>query len=69
MAFLRRRPLRDRTQRGVFPKGTFEFSVGVYLGELLRTARGGAWWHNAKKAAFIPAFVADVDAVIAKDEG
>ena len=59
----------DRTQRGVFPKGTFEFSVGVYLGDLLRTVRGAAWWRSAKKSAFLPAFVADVDAVLAKAEG
>src|SRR4051812_18868503 len=56
----------DRTQRGVFPKGTFEFSTGAYLAELLQTARGADWWRSAKKAAFIPAFVADVDAVLAK---
>jgi hypothetical protein len=56
----------DRTQRGVFPKGTFEFSVGVHLSELLRAERGAAWWRNAKKSAFIPPFVADVDAILAK---
>jgi hypothetical protein len=57
----------DRTQRGVFPKGTFEFSVGVHLGELLRTERDAAWWRSAKKSAFIPPFVADIDAILAKD--
>src|SRR5204862_4977338 len=56
----------DRTQRGVFPKGTFEFSTGAYLSDILRTPRGSAWWRDAKRAAFIPAFVADVDAVIAQ---
>src|SRR5947199_8805524 len=56
----------DRTQRGVFPKGTFEFSTGSHLNGLLRTTRGSAWWHNAKTTAFPPPFVADVDAVVAK---
>lgn len=54
----------DRTQRGVFPKGTFELSTGQYLKEILATPRGGAWWATAKKSAFPPPFVADVDAVI-----
>lgn len=58
----------DRTQRGVFPKGTFEFTAGPLLSEILRTTRGGAWWRNAKNASFHPGFVADVDAVLAKDE-
>src|SRR5205814_2117499 len=31
----------DRTQRGVFPKGTFEATCGPLLCGLLRTARGG----------------------------
>jgi hypothetical protein len=57
----------DRTQRGVFPKGTFELTAGAYLGGLLRTVRGEAWWRNAKHIGFIPGFVADVDAVLAKD--
>lgn len=57
----------DRTQRGIFPKGTFESTAGVYLCGLLRTARGGAWWRSAKHAGFIPGFVADVDAMLAKD--
>src|SRR5260221_1173865 len=38
----------DRTQRGVFPKGTFEATAGVMLCDLLRTSRGGAWWASAK---------------------
>src|SRR5438477_781583 len=54
----------DRTQRGVFPKGTFELSVGQYLKDILGTARGGAWWATAKKSAFPPPFVADVDALL-----
>jgi len=56
----------DRTQRGVFPKGTFEFSTGQYLEDILGTARGGAWWRTAKQSAFPPPFVADVDALLAK---
>ena len=59
----------DRTQRGVFPEGTFELTAGPLLSGLLRTTRGGAWWRSAKKAGFIPEFVADVDAVLAKDQG
>jgi hypothetical protein len=59
----------DRTQRGVFPKGTFELTCGPHLCGLLKTARGGAWWRNAKNAGFIPEFVADVDVVLAKDSG
>jgi len=56
----------DRTQRGVFPKGTFEATAGVMICDLLRTARGGAWWASAKSKAFIPAFIADVDALLAR---
>ena len=57
----------DRTQRGVFPKGTFEATAGPLLRNLLKTPRGGAWWHTAKNEGFIPEFVADVDAVLAKN--
>jgi len=59
----------DRTQRGVFPKGTFELTAGPLLCGLLRTARGGAWWRSAKHTGFIPGFVLDVDAVLAKNSG
>ena len=55
----------DRTQRGVFPKGTFELTAGAYLAKVLRTPRGSAWWNRAKGAGFIPAYVVDVDAVLA----
>jgi hypothetical protein len=55
----------DRTQRGVFPKGTFEATAGVYLSELLATAGGSAWWESSKRKGFVPQFVADVDAVLA----
>jgi hypothetical protein len=56
----------DRTQRGVFPEVTFEVTAGVYLCDLLRTVGGRAWWEGAKRAGFIPGFVADVDALLAK---
>src|ERR1700730_1291002 len=59
----------DRTQRGVFPKGTFEATAGLLLCDLLRTARGGTWWRSAKHIGFIPGFVVDVDAVLAKNSG
>jgi hypothetical protein len=55
----------DRTQRGVFPKGTFEATAGPLLATVLLTPRGGMWWNRAKLAGFIPAYVADVDAVLA----
>ena len=58
----------ERTQRGIFPKGTFELAVGPHLSGLLRTERGEAWWRSAKGSGFIPGFVADVDAVLAKDK-
>lgn len=57
----------DRTQRGIFPKGTFELTGGALLVGLLRTVRGGVWWHRAKYAGFNPAFVADVDSMLVKD--
>jgi hypothetical protein len=56
----------ERTQRGIFPKGTFELTAGPLLSDLLKTERGGAWWRSAKDTGFIPGFVADVDAVLAK---
>ena len=59
----------DRTQRGVFPKRTFEATAGPLLCELLGTARSGAWWRSAKHTGFIPGFVVDVDAVLAKNTG
>lgn len=59
----------DRTQRGVFPKGTFELTAGPLLCDLLGTARGGTWWRSAKHTGFIPGFVSDVDAVLAKKSG
>ena len=55
----------DRTQRGVFAPGTFEQTAGPLLVEVLSTARGQAWWSRVKTAGFIPAYAADVDAVLA----
>ena len=55
----------DRTQRGVFPPGTFEATAGALLAVVLATPRGGAWWQGAKQVGFVPAFAADVDAVLA----
>ena len=57
----------ERTQRGIFPKGTFELSCGAHLCGLLKTARGSAWWRAAKNQGFVPAFVADVDAILARN--
>ena len=51
----------DRTQRGIFPKGTFEFTGGAYLCAMLATKRGSAWWTRAKHFGFVPGFVTDVD--------
>jgi hypothetical protein len=59
----------DRTQRGVFPKGTFEWTAGPLLCNVLGTSRGGTWWRSAKHTGFIPGFVVDVDAVLAKNSG
>jgi hypothetical protein len=58
----------DRTQRAIFPQGTFEATGGILLCGLLRTVRGGAWWRGAKHTGFLPEFVAAVDAMLAKDD-
>ena len=57
----------DRTQRGVFPKGTFEATAGPLLCDVLSTARGETWWRSAKHVGFITGFVLDVDAVLAQN--
>jgi len=57
----------ERTQRGIFPKGTFELTAGPLLSDLLKTERGAAWWSTAKHIGFIPGFVADVDAMVAEN--
>ena len=54
----------DRTQRGIFPKGTFESTGGALLGAVIATKRGGAWWRGARQFTFLPAFVADVDQLL-----
>ena len=56
----------DRTQHGIFPKGTFEVIGGALLGAVLRTPRGAAWWQSARQTGygFPPGFVADVDALL-----
>ena len=54
----------DRTQRGVFPPGTFEFSCAQLVG-LLRTPYGAEWWKSAPSAGLIPPFVANVEAMMA----
>src|ERR1051326_2112427 len=56
----------DRTQRGIFPKGTFEATAGALLATLLRTSGGESWWRKAKHIGFHPGFVRDVDAMLAK---
>src|SRR6476620_10506061 len=42
----------DRTQRGIFPKGTFEATAGALLCRLLKTPHGGTWWHTARHIGF-----------------
>jgi hypothetical protein len=56
----------DRTQRGVFPKGTFEQTGGMLLAAVLSTPRGAEWWRGARTEGFIREYVADVDAVLAR---
>jgi hypothetical protein len=56
----------DRTQRGIFPKGTFEATGGALLETLFTTPGGATWWRKAKHVGFHPGFVSDVDAVLAK---
>jgi hypothetical protein len=42
----------ERTQRGIFPKGTFELSCGAHLYSLLSTPAGKSWWRNSKQIGF-----------------
>src|SRR5437764_4466207 len=42
----------DRTQRGIFPKGTFEATGGALLAKLLRTPGCAAWCGSAKHADY-----------------
>jgi len=57
----------ERTQRGIFPKGTFEFSCGALLCSLLTTPRGEIWWRGAKAVGFPPPYVSDIDALLASN--
>jgi hypothetical protein len=34
--------------------------------EVLSTSRGATWWGRAKGVGFIPAYAADVDALLAR---
>ncbi len=56
----------DRTQHGVFPKGTFESTQGPLLRPLLTSKRGAVWWKKVRSESFFPAYVADVDALLAR---
>jgi hypothetical protein len=56
----------ERTQRGIFPRGTFELSCGEHLCGLFGTVAGGTWWRSAKQTGFPPGFVSDVDALLTK---
>jgi len=58
----------DRTRRGVFPPGTFEYSCAQFA-VLLKTPFGGEWWKSAARYGLIPPFMADVDAMLARDAG
>src|SRR5205085_2306534 len=59
----------DRTQRGIFPKGTFEATGGALLCGLFGTAGGATWWRSAKHIGFPPGFVSDVDSILARNSG
>lgn len=54
----------EKTQRGVFPKGTFELMSRSILRTILRTERGGTWWRGIKPVGAAPEFVADVESLI-----
>src|SRR3954463_5026504 len=56
----------DRTQRGIFPKGTFEVTGGALLETLFRTSGGESWWGKAKHIGFHPGFVSAVDSIVEK---
>src|SRR2546423_6288259 len=53
----------ERTQRGIFPKGTFELSCGAHLCGLLRTAGGGGWWGRPQPTGVPPGVRLGVEAV------
>jgi hypothetical protein len=54
----------DRTERVVFPKGTFELTGGALLAVVLGTPGGAEWWRRTKHSGFIPQFAADVDTLL-----
>lgn len=56
----------DRTQRGIFPKGTFEATGGALLETLLTKPGGATWWRTAKQTGFPLGFVSDVDDLLSK---
>src|SRR5438045_6978258 len=56
----------ERTQRGIFPKGTFEATGRALLGALLRTPGGESWWRQAKHIGVALGFVSEVDTVLPK---
>ena len=56
----------ERTQRGIFPKGTFEATSGAFLSTLLKTPGGNSWWAKAKHLGLPRGFVSDVDVMLAK---
>src|SRR5947207_13063203 len=43
----------DRTQPGVFPKGSFEATCGPLLCDVLNTTRDGTWWSRGKHTGII----------------
>src|SRR2546430_12433382 len=57
----------ERTQRGIFPKGTFELSCGAHLCGLFRTAGGGGGGRSAQKNGFPLWVVGEGYAVVAKN--
>src|SRR2546423_8644610 len=59
----------DRTQRGIFPKGTFEATGGALLGGLLSTAGGGGWGGGGKHIGFPPRVVLGGECLVAKNRG
>lgn len=50
-----------RTERGVFPAGTFEAVAGALIAPLLATPVGAAWWARARQGGFAPGYVAAVE--------
>src|SRR2546423_131560 len=56
----------DRTQRGIFPKGTFEATGGALLCGLLKTAGGRAWWGPTAQVRFHPRYVSGCHAAVSR---